>query len=82
MILAIADDNVAGGGDSDSLETFEFAVAAAPAAKGFEESAIGAEDLYAVIAGISNDDVALIVHGNTPWELKLALIRAFRTERR
>lgn len=74
MILAVADDDVAGGGDGDSLKTFEFAVAAAPTAKGLEEGAIGAEDLYAIVAGVSDDDVALIVHRDAPRELELAFV--------
>lgn len=74
MILAVADDDVASGRNGDALEAFKFAVAAAPATEGFQESTVGTEDLYAVIARVGNDDVALIVHGNAPRELKLALV--------
>lgn len=80
VILAVADDDVAGGGDGDALEALEFAVAAAPAAEGLEEGALRAEDLYAVVAGVGDDDVALIVHGDAPRELELALLRALRAE--
>jgi len=82
VILAIADDDVACGCYCDSLETLEFAIAAAPAAEGLEEGTVGTEDLYAVVTGISDDDVALIVHGNAPREFELAFVRALRAEGR
>lgn len=74
VILAVADDDVAGGGDGDALEALELAVAAAPAAEGLEEGALWAEDLYAVVAGVGDDDVALIVHGDTARKLELTLL--------
>lgn len=82
MILAITDYDVACGCYCNSLETFEFAVAAAPTAEGLEEGTVGTEDLYAVVTGISDDDVALIVYGDTPRELELAFVRALRAEER
>lgn len=82
MILAVADDDVAGGGDGDALEAFELAVAAAPAAVRLEEGTVRTEDLYAIVAGIGDDDVTLIVHGNAPRELELPVVRALRAEGR
>lgn len=82
MILAVADNDVAGGSDCDPLEAFEFTVTAAPAAERFEEGTFRVKYLYAIVARISNDDIALVVHGNTPRELELAVIRALRAEGR
>lgn len=82
VILAVADDDVAGGGDGDALETLELAVAAAPAAVGLEEGAVRTEDLYAIVAGIGDHDVALVVDGDAPRELELTVVRALRAEGR
>ena len=66
MIFAIANDDVAIGLDGDAFESLELSVCRSPTAEGFHEDTFGVEDLDAVVAWIGNDDVALVVHRNTP----------------
>jgi len=50
MILPVANQDVAVGHDRHSFEPFEFRRAGTPSSKGPQESAVGMEDLNAVVA--------------------------------
>lgn len=80
MILAIADDDVTGRRDGDTLQALEFTVTATPAAERLQERALWAEDLYSVVTGVCDDDVALVVDSDASWELELTLVGALGSE--
>lgn len=65
MILTIADEYVAIGHNGHALESFELRIARAPGAEGLQETAIGIEDLYAIVARVGHKDIALIIHSDT-----------------
>lgn len=81
MILAIADDDVTGRCDGNTLQTLEFTVTATPSAKRLEERPLRAEYLYSVVARVGDHDVTLVIDSDTPWKLELTLVGALRPER-
>lgn len=80
MIFVIADNNVACGGNGDALERVKLATAST--ADGFEEGALRTEDLYSVVAGVGDDNIALVIHSDATRKLELALVRALGAEER
>lgn len=74
MILAIADDDVTGRCDGNTLQTLEFTVTATPSAKRLEERPLRAEYLYSVVARVGDHDVTLVIDSDTPWKLELTLV--------
>lgn len=82
MVLPIAHDDVPAAHDGDALQTLELAIAGAPGAEGTEERSVGVEDLDAIVAGVGYYDIALVINGDTPWELKLSIFRPLISEGR
>lgn len=70
MILSVADDDVPAGHDGDAFQTLELSVTRSPGTEGSEEGAVRVEDLDAVVAGVGNHDVALVVYRYTPEDQK------------
>ena len=66
MVFPIADDDFRVGHDRDALEGFELALAAAPRPEAAQENAVRCEDLNPVVARVSDEDIALLVHCNSP----------------
>ena len=82
MILAIANDNVTGGSNGDTLESFELAIAASPATKGLQERAFRGKYLYTIVSWIRDYNKALIIDGDATRKLELTLVRTLGTESR
>ena len=80
MVLSVTRDDATTAGHCESFQTFELSVSSSPAAEAPEESAIGLEHLYPVIAAVTNNNVALVIDGHTPGELELALSRSLGPE--
>ncbi|UYV60908.1 hypothetical protein LAZ67_1002751 [Cordylochernes scorpioides] len=68
------------GSDGDTFKTFKLAVTWSPGPESLEESAIWMEYLDPVVAAVADEDEALVIHSNTPRELKLPFFRALATE--
>ena len=66
MIFSVAHEDIPVGHDCDSLEALELRVSSAPAAEGAQEGALRVENLDAIIAAVSNEDEALVVHCHAP----------------
>ena len=62
MVLAIADNDVAVGLDSDAFETLELTVGRPPTAERLHEDTFSVENLDAVVTWIGHDDVALVIY--------------------
>lgn len=82
MILSIADDDVSGRSDGDTLEALELPVAAAPTAEGAEKTALRCEYLYAIVARVRDNYEALIVDRHATGKLELSLLGALGAEGR
>lgn len=66
MIFPVRDQNVPVGVDGDALQALELGGAGAPLAEAAQVGPVGVEDLDAVVAAVSNEDVALVVNGDAP----------------
>ena len=65
MILPIGHQDVALRVDRDPLQTLELSFALTPPAEASQKGSVRVEDLDAVVAGIGDKDVALLVDGNS-----------------
>lgn len=65
MVLSVRHQDVALRVDRDTLQALELPFTLAPPAETPEEGSVRVEDLDAIIAGICDEDVALLVHGNS-----------------
>lgn len=77
MIFAIAHQDISIGHYGHALESFELRIARAPGAEGLQEAAVRIEDLYAIIARIGHEYIALIVHGHTAGRGKKETFNTF-----
>jgi hypothetical protein len=66
MVLPVAHQDVAVGHHGHALQPLELAVTGAPTAESSEEGAVRMEDLDAVVAGVTDEYVALVVNGYAP----------------
>lgn len=74
MILTIANEYIAVRHNGHALQSFELRITGAPGAESLQKTAIGIEDLYAIIARISHKDIALIVHRDAAIDKNIAYI--------
>ena len=66
MVLPVCDEDGAARADGDALQPLELALGRAPATEAAEERPVRVEDLDSVVAAVRHEDVALVVHGDTP----------------
>lgn len=66
VVLAIAYQNVSIRHNANALESFEFRTTRTPGAESLQESAVGAVNLYAIIACIGDYNITLIIHSDAP----------------
>ena len=66
VVLAVCHKDIAGSVDSNSLETFELAIALTPTAKRAQEGSVWIENLDSVVARVGYKDESLLVDSHTP----------------
>lgn len=82
MIFSITHEYMSIRGHRHTFQTLKFAFAAAPTSERAQKRAVRMENLYAIVAGIGNADITLIIDGHTTWKLKLPILRTFTAKRR
>ena len=70
MVFSICHQNIALGVDRDSLQALELRVPRPPPSEGPQESSVRVENLNAIVAAVGNEDVAFLIHSNSPTKQK------------
>lgn len=65
MILPVRHEDVTVGVDGDPLQSLELARAGAPASEAAKEGPVGIKDLDPVVPAVRNENVSLVVYGNS-----------------
>ena len=68
MVFSICHQNVSLRVDRDSLQALELRVPRPPSTEGPQECSVRVENLNAIVAAVGNEDVAFLIHGNSPAE--------------